>query len=282
MFKRLGQVFLLQHVGLVHGERLPVGVPRDDIIVRIVRHHVPRLPAQRFRIPSRVSPSVRAHSFIHSFARARARLSLASRTRFSLISSPPRIVSSVSVSTHHKNGDTDIVANGVVRFPDFPLPPPDFADMSSFLFVSAREGRRRAIASRVAVASRVRSRSPTRGRSNASRSRLGRVSRARVSRGRGRAARSDEGRWAPPAARETRRRRAERREARGRMDAWRDACASMDARVMRVWNIGGRVDAFCVYPRWSASRAATPRPSSKSRACSRMLLETSSAVVFLP
>ena len=224
--------------------------------------------------------SARIHSFIHSFARAR--VSLASRTRFSLISSPPRIVSSVSVSTHHKNGDTDIVANGVVRFPDFPLPPPDFADMSSFLFVSAREGRRRAIASRVAVASRVRSRSPTRGRSNASRSRLGRVSRARVSRGRGRAARSDEGRWAPPAPRETRRRRAERREARGRMDAWRDACASMDARVMRVWNIGGRVDAFCVYPRWSASRAATPRPSSKSRACSRMLLETSSAVVFLP
>ena len=83
VFKRLGQVFLLQHVGLVHGERLPVGVPRDDIIVRIVRHHVPRLPAHRFRIPSRVSPSVLAHSCIHS-----------SLSRAFPSSSPPPIVSS--------------------------------------------------------------------------------------------------------------------------------------------------------------------------------------------
>lgn len=197
-------------------------------------------------------------------------------------SSPPPIV-----STHHKNGDTDIVANGVVRFPrfpEFPLPPPDFVDMSSFRFVSSPRERDEhdSIASRVSFASRVRSRSPTRGRSISSRWRLGRVSRGGVSRARGRAARSDErvGGHRRRDARDAGTRR--RRDRDGRMDAWRDAWTSMDVCVTNVWTIGGGVDGFRVYPRRSASRAATPRPSSKSRACSRTLLETSSAVVFLP
>jgi|OM-RGC.v1.024550468 hypothetical protein len=79
--------------------------------------------------------SSRIHAFINSFA---------SLSRAFPSSSPPPIVSSVSVSTHHKNGDTDIVANGVVRFPrfpEFPLPPPDFVDMSSFRFVSSPRAR---------------------------------------------------------------------------------------------------------------------------------------------